>query len=104
LSDADTAEAFQLPPEITFANVIPLRDDGERFIRDELDSPAFSLAGLKVSNSTAVALLLGWFRRAHRMGKVIVFTDIPEDLLNIIEVSGLSEVLPLQTESVGTDP
>ncbi len=104
MSDADTPEPFRLPPEITFANVIPLRDDGERFIRDDLESPEFSLAGLKISNSTAVALLLGWFRRAHRMGKAIVFTDIPEDLLNIIEVSGLSEVLPLQTDSLGTDP
>jgi len=104
LSDADTPEAFRLPPEITFANIIPLRDDGEQLIRDGVESPVFSLAGLKVSNSTAVALLLGWFRRAHRMGKAIVFTDIPADLLNIIEVSGLSEVLPLRTESLRTDP
>jgi ABC-type transporter Mla MlaB component len=82
--------------------MVSLRDDGEQFIRDDLESPIFSLTGLEVSNSVAVALLLGWFRRAHRLGKAIVFTDIPADLLNIIEVSGLSEVLPLQKEPLET--
>ena len=103
MSDAPSSAAFRLPAEITFTNIVPLRDDGERLIRDDLESPEFSLTGLEISNSTAVALLLGWFRRAHRMGKSIVFTDVPEDLLNIIEVSGLSEVLPLQTEPVEAD-
>lgn len=103
MSEPVTPEVFRLPPQITFANIVPLRNDGERFIQDDLETPIFSLADLEVSNSTAVALLLGWFRRAHRLGKAVVFTDIPEDLLNIIRVSGLSEVLPLQTEPLEAD-
>ncbi len=97
MSEPVASEVFRLPPQITFANIVPLRNDGERFILDDLETPIFSLADLEVSNSAAVALLLGWFRRAHRMGKPLVFTDVPEDLLNIIEVSGLSDVLPLET-------
>lgn len=104
MSEPVAPEAFRLPPRITFANIVSLRDDGERFIRDDLESPAFSLADLEVSNSTAVALLLGWFRRAHRQGKSIVFTEVPEDLLNIISVSGLSEVLPLQADPLEPNP
>ncbi len=96
------SEVFRLPPQITFANIVSLRNDGERFIRDDLETPVFSLADLEFSNSAAVALLLGWFRRANRIGKSIVFADIPEDLLNIIKVSGLSDVLPLESGPLET--
>jgi len=104
LSEAAASEGFRLPAKVTFANIVAVVDEGERVIRDDLEQPAVSLRTLEVSNSVAVALLLALFRRAHRMGKPIVFTDVPEDLLNIIEVSGLSEVLPLQTETADKVP
>jgi phospholipid transport system transporter-binding protein len=104
LSEAAASEGFRLPPKVTFANIVAVVDEGERVIRDDLEQPAVSLRTLEVSNSVAVALLLALFRRAHRMGKPIVFTDVPEDLLDIIEVSGLSEVLPLRTETADKVP
>jgi len=54
------------------------------------------LAALEHANSIAVALLLGWFRHADSLGKALQFAQVPPALADIIELSGLTEVLPLQ--------
>lgn len=87
---------FSLGGRVTFDNLAVLRGDGERFIREAPTVPVFSLAGLEGGDSAAVALLMAWFRLARHLGKEVVFVDVPDNLRNIIEVSGLAEVLPVQ--------
>lgn len=72
-----------------------VRGYGERHI-EACEQPVFDLSGLANSSSAAVALLVAWFRYAHVRGKVVTFEQVPMELMNIIEVTELSEVLPVQ--------
>lgn len=51
------------------------------------------LAMLKHANSLTVALLTAWFRAARLQNISIVFMNISEELRNIIDFSGLADVL-----------
>jgi len=86
---------FPVAELIRFENAAAARQAGEAFL-DGCDGDCrFSLAALQESNSVVVALLLAWFRHAHQQDKRIRFVDVPADLLNIIDLYGLTELLPL---------
>jgi len=54
-----------------------------------------SLRGVTDGNSVLVSLMLVWMRRARLAGVAILFVDIPPLVSNLIEFTGLSEVLPM---------
>ena len=58
----------------------------------------FDLGGLQRANSVTVAVLLAWYRHATLRQKSIMFVNLSQDLLNIIEFSGLRRLL------IGTSP
>ena len=87
--------AFVLPDHVDFENLAALRADGERYI-DETGEPVFDLASLRNASSAAVAALVAWFRYAHVHGKVVQFVHVPTGIMNIIEVTELSDMLPLE--------
>ncbi|MCZ6641565.1 MAG: STAS domain-containing protein [Gammaproteobacteria bacterium] len=90
------ANGYFLPDKITLDNIAEVRASGERHITGCGDECTFDLSGLKQNNSLTVALLMAWFRHAHVRGKSIVCVDVPEDLRNIIDVCGLTEVIPIK--------
>jgi phospholipid transport system transporter-binding protein len=53
----------------------------------------FDLAGVTLSNSAGVALILEWMKFAKLHNKVIKFHNTPAQLLSIISVSGLETML-----------
>lgn len=87
--------AFELPDHVDFENLMAVRAEGERYI-DAAEQPTFDLAGLTNSSSAAAALLVAWFRYAHVHGKVVRFENVSAELMNIIEVTELSDVLPVK--------
>ena len=94
--------AFSLPPRIDFENFAAVRAAGEQFLAQRPDEKAVvDLSSLESSNSITVALLMTWFRFAHARGQEVVYAGAPQDLLSIIEISGLMEVLPLSRDAAG---
>ncbi|MDH3641833.1 MAG: STAS domain-containing protein [Gammaproteobacteria bacterium] len=87
---------FALPCAIHFDNLAEVRSAGESYLDEQSDAAVFDLSGVSECNSVAVALLMAWVRYAHARNKTVVYADIPEDLSNIIDVSGLTETLPVQ--------
>jgi anti-anti-sigma regulatory factor len=68
---------------------------------DESDQTAaaptltISLGGVTDGNSVLVSLMLVWMRRARAAGVELSFVDIPPLVMNLIEFTGLDEVLPV---------
>jgi hypothetical protein len=60
-----------------------------------------SLAGIKDGNSVLVSLMLVWLRRARHAGVGIVFVEIPPLVMNLIEFTGLDDVLPMASGTAG---
>jgi ABC-type transporter Mla MlaB component len=54
-----------------------------------------SLTGVTDGNSVLVSLMLVWLRRARHTGIGIRYVDIPPLVMNLIEFTGLDEVLPI---------
>lgn len=90
------APAFRLPDSVRYENVLAVRQAGERALDEAPDGVEFSLAPLRESNSVVVALLLAWVRHARAHGKSIRFVEVPTDLRNIIELYGVTGILPLE--------
>jgi ABC-type transporter Mla MlaB component len=86
--------AYELPAVVDFPNLVEVREAGKTHI-DGSDPAEFDLSGLTEANSAVVALLIAWFRYAHARGKVVRFLQVPPGVMNIIEVSDLTEVLPI---------
>ncbi len=92
--------AFELPAEVDFANLVQVREQGKQHI-DSAEVAEFDLAGLTGASSAVVALLIAWFRYGHARGKVVRFLRVPTAIMNIIDVSDLTEVLPIDGAEQG---
>lgn len=82
---------------VTFDSLVRLRAAGAAAIAAAEDGVVVDLSGLPQSNSAAVALLMAWWREADRLGKPIAFRNPPESLRDIVELSGVADVLPFES-------
>lgn len=94
MSDAGAID-YRLRGRVTFGNLVRIREEGRQAIARAGEQAVFDLSGLERGNSAAVALLMDWFRAAEHGGKSIRFVAPPVELENIVELSGLTDLLPL---------
>ncbi len=57
------------------------------------------MSGVEAVDSAAVSLMLTWMREAGRSNVNLTFTNVPENLLSLAHLYGVSEVLPLHSSS-----
>ncbi len=92
---------LRLPARVRYADVAALRASGEAFIRSAPGPVRISLGDLQDFTSVVVALLLAWVRFARVRGADVVFSDVPADLRNIIDLYGVASLLPLEAGGDG---
>jgi phospholipid transport system transporter-binding protein len=70
-----------------------LRKEGAELIKAS-DAPALTLdcSGVQKSSSVGLALLLAFMRDAQAAGKSVSVRALPEDMQEIAQVSGLTEL------------
>jgi phospholipid transport system transporter-binding protein len=88
-------ECFALRGPVTLANLQDVRRQGEAALAAAGTRASIDLSGLTQGNSAALAVLMAWFRRAQSLGKSVIFTGAPVELQKIMELSGMSRVLPV---------
>ena len=88
---------YPVPEAVNFDNLAELREAAERQIEAlaEHQSLQVRFTSTRHSGSATVALMIAIYRRGHVVGRTVTFADVPEDVVNIIEVSGLSDILPV---------
>ncbi len=79
--------------EITFDDAEGIRARGNEMIAAAVGDIEIDLSGLERANSVTVAILMDWFRNATLQQKSIACVSLSVELRNIVEFSGLSEVL-----------
>jgi len=55
----------------------------------------FDLSAVTDVDSSAIAVIFGWLRKARQDGKTLRILHPPEDLLSLAAVYGVTELLPL---------
>jgi phospholipid transport system transporter-binding protein len=54
----------------------------------------FDLGGVKAIDSSAVALMLSWERKAHAAGRRLTFLNVPDRLRRLANLYGVDNLLP----------
>ena len=74
-----------------------LREAGRQLISKSTTSAlSISCAQVEKSSSVGLSLLLAFMRDAKAASKTLTLRDLPADMREIAQVSGLLELLPLQ--------
>jgi anti-anti-sigma factor len=79
--------------ELEHADAEAIRQKGNALIARADGEVTFDLGGLQRANSLTVAVLVDWYRTATLQQKGIVFANLSKEMRNIIEFSGLSDLL-----------
>lgn len=53
----------------------------------------FDLGGVKAADSSALALMLAWQRRAHAQGRVLAFANVPANIDALATLYGVQELI-----------
>jgi phospholipid transport system transporter-binding protein len=78
---------------ITIANVVEVIEQGANlFDRTDL---IIDLAQVTEVDSSAVSMLLEWQRKAQKNNQRLCFSNISENLKNLTQLYGVSELVPL---------
>lgn len=89
------SDSIQLSGELTFSTVNSLLAESAALF-ESISSLNIDLSAVTKSDSAGVALLVAWLRSAKQAGKQLVFSNIPEQMLIIADISGLDELLSVQ--------
>ncbi len=74
-----------------------LREQGRKLITGCAQaSVLLDCEGVSKSSSVGLALVLAFMRDARGAGKQLALRNLPEDMREIAQVSGLGDLLPLQ--------
>ena len=74
-----------------------LREQGRKLISGGAQaSLLLDCSGVSKSSSVGLALVLAFMRDARGVGKQLALRNLPEDMREIAQVSGLGDLLPLQ--------
>lgn len=78
-------------------DALELRAAGEALL-GTLSSPVtVDLAGAGAVGSAGVSVLLCWMRHAEKLGKRLIFINMPDKMYDVSRVSGLDGVIPTST-------
>ncbi len=76
---------------VTMDSAFEVLTEGRRVI--DSGENDFSLAAMTDSDSSAVAVLLSWQRRAAKSNRTLHFHDLPAQLVAIADLYGVNEFL-----------
>lgn len=84
--------AFEITGLLTFATVPELLQQSRAWLADDHRELAIDLGGVTRADSAGLALMIEWLRLARSRNRRLRFIHIPEQLQNLIRVSGLDGV------------
>ena len=98
MSAIASAEVLQLTGALSFETLPGVLEQSAAFTaRPDLpESLTIDFAGITAVDSSAVALLLEWRRQAQRLGKALVFVNLPANLLALARLYGVEELIQPQ--------
>jgi phospholipid transport system transporter-binding protein len=83
---------FKVSGVVSFETAFQLSEVGTRLL-DQYSELCFDFANVIRADSSAIALLLSWIRYANKQHKQVLFINLPQQLLDIATVSGVSALL-----------
>jgi phospholipid transport system transporter-binding protein len=95
MDDAQRTEVLKLEGPLSFESLPRVLAESDAFeARSDLpDRLTIDFSGITAVDSSAVALLLEWRRRALAKGKQLAFVNLPANLLALAELYGVTDLI-----------
>lgn len=90
-------ESFSDCSVVNWENAEDVKAAGEVLISAQDDNIEVDLGCLQQANSVSVAVISAWYRAARLQDKSIVFVNLSQELRNIIALTGLDDVLTIES-------
>ena len=84
---------FIISGRLEFSTAAQLARQGHELFRGEGDALVLDLSGVTRTDSAGLSLLIEWRRGAEQRKQLLSFSNIPQQLLEIAEVSGVSQLI-----------
>ena len=95
MNEAASGEVLKLEGELAFETLpAVLAQSAEYVARPDLpDRLTIDFSAITGVDSSAVALLLEWRRLAAKLGKTLIFENLPANLLALAELYGVADLI-----------
>ncbi len=90
---SDAGDCLQVSGAMTLRDASKLLEEGTAALKNS--TTVFDLAKVDSVDSSAIAVIFGWLRKAREQGKTVRIAHPPQELLSLADVYGVSELLPL---------
>lgn len=87
-------EVIYLIGMLNFNTVVSLRKRGDEYLIKQAKGH-FNFKDVTHCDSAALTLLTTWTRLARHLKKEIIFTELPEQLLDLVKLARLENLIPL---------
>ncbi|QJR16384.1 STAS domain-containing protein [Usitatibacter palustris] len=95
MSEARAAETLRLEGPLSFESLPRVLEESAQYeARPDLpEKLTIDFSAITEVDSSAVALLLEWRRRAQALNKTLAFTNLPPTLLALAELYGVADLI-----------
>ena len=96
-----SGEVFTVEGALSFETLPAVLAESDKYAaRTDLpDRLTIDFSQVTGVDSSAVALLLEWLRRAQRVGKTLTFVNLPANLLALARLYGVADLIQAQAVS-----
>lgn len=91
-----TESRIQVSGDLGFDDVFELRQQGESLLSEISAGCEIDLSNVGQAGSAALSLLLSWMRFAQNRNLSLEFSNPPESLLGVAQVSELDSIIPFK--------
>lgn len=87
------AGRLRVEGDMLVADALGLRTAGEALLQTLTSPVTVDLAAVGAVGSVGLSVLLCWLRQADRLGKQLIFVNMPDRLYDVSRVSGLDDLI-----------
>jgi phospholipid transport system transporter-binding protein len=86
---------FEVTGQVTFQSVPQFLSYTDKWLRGDASKVTIDMRGVTLADSAGLALLIEWLQLARFAQREIVFTNMPDQMRDLIRVNGLTQVFGL---------
>ena len=87
---------FEVSGRVTFQTVPQFLRHTEKWLQSVAGRVTIDMQGVTLTDSAGLALMIEWLQLARAAKREIAFTNIPEQMRDLIRVNGLEQVFKLR--------
>jgi phospholipid transport system transporter-binding protein len=87
---------FEVSGQVTFQTVPRFLAHTGKLLQNNSGTVTIDMHGVTLADSAGLALMIEWLQLARAAKHELVFTNIPEQMRDLIRVNGLTQVFQLK--------